>query len=328
MTTLPVRRWHRPLLASAILLFALASACAVGTLVDDRQLLGESVWIKPLKFGFAFGVYSATLAWLLAHLTRARRFGWWLGTVFALAGLVDVVAIAYAASRGTFSHFNVGTDPAARLVQTAFNAAVVPILLVTLVIAVLVLVQRAGDRALSRALRVGLGLAVAGMVVAVWLSNASGVTPRTVTDAHGNQVSMVGGHGIGDPDGNGMPLTHWSSTGGDLRVPHFVGLHGIHVLLLVAVLLGALAARRSWLRDERVRARLVGAAALGYTGLFAVLTWQAQRGQSLIHPDRRTLLALAAVAVGTLVAAGAVVLAARRRPAPGAARPGLTSAAG
>ena len=96
-------------------------------------------------------------------------------------------------------------------------------------------------------------------------------------DAHGNQVSMVGGHGIGDPDGNGMPLTHWSSTGGDLRVPHFVGLHSIHVLLLVAVLLGALAARRSWLRDERVRARLVGAAGLGYTGLFVVLTWQAFR---------------------------------------------------
>ncbi|WP_412542583.1 hypothetical protein R8Z50_08850 [Longispora sp. K20-0274] len=311
-----IRGWHRPLLASAALLFALALACAVGLFVDDRLLLGESVWVKPLKFGFAFGGYAVTLAWLLGRLRGARRFGWWVGAVFAVAGVLDVSAIAYAAARGTFSHFNVDTDPVARAVQTVFNVAIVPIMVAVLVVAVLVLVQRAGDRALTRALRIGLGLAVAGILVAIWLSGANGVTPRTVADANGHPVTMIGAHGVGDPDGSGMPLTHWSATGGDLRVPHFVGLHGVHALLLVTVLLGALASRLAWLRDERVRARLVGVAALGYTGVFAVLTWQARRGQSVVHPDQRTLAAFAGIAGFTLLAAGAVALLARRRPAP------------
>lgn len=308
-------RWHRPLVANAALMFALALVSAIGLLVDDRLLLGESVWLKPLKFGFAMGVYALTLAWLLGKLSKGRRIGWWLGTVFAIAGVLDVGAVAYAAANGTFSHFNQNTDPVARIVQTVFSFGIMPLLLTTLFIAVLLLVQRVGDRALTRALRAGLGLAVASMVVALWLSTSSGATPRTVTDANGNQASMMGSHGIGDPDGNGMPVTHWSTTGGDLRVAHFVGMHAIQVLLLITAVLGVLATRRAWLRDDRVRARIVGAAALGYAGVFAVLSWQAKRGQSVVHPDQATLIALAGVAVLTLVTASAVVIAARQQPA-------------
>jgi hypothetical protein len=319
MSILTTRRralsgWHRPLLVNAALMFTLALVSAVGLLVDDRLLLGESVWLKPLKFGFAMGVYALTLAWLLGKLTRGRRIGWWLGTTFAVAGVLDVGAVAYAAANGTFSHFNKNTDPVARTVQTVFSVGIMPLLLTTLVIAVMLLFQRIGDRALTRALRAGLGLALASMVVALWLSTSSGATPRTVTDANGHPVSMIGAHGIGDPDGNGMPVTHWSTTGGDLRVPHFVGLHAIQVLLLVVGVLRILATRTAWLRDDRVRARIVGSAVLGYTGVFAVLSWQAKRGQSVAHPDQATLVAFAVVAVLTLVTATAVVAGGPRRP--------------
>jgi hypothetical protein len=311
-----MRGWHRPLMANAALMFTLMLASAVGLFVDDRLLMGESVWLKPMKFGLAMGVYGLTLAWLLSKLRKGRRIGWWLGTIFAVAGLLDVGAVTYAAAHGTFSHFNDNTDSVARTVQTVFSFGIMPLLLTTLIIAILVLIQRTGDRALTRALRAGLGLALASMVVALWLSTASGATPRTVTDANGNPVSMTGGHGIGDPDGTGMPLTNWSTTGGDLRVPHLVGLHAIQVLLLVTAILNVLATRRSWLSDERVRARLVGVAALGYTGVFSVLTWQAKRGQSVIHPDQQTLIAFAGVAVFTSVMAAAVIVAVRRSPAP------------
>jgi hypothetical protein len=200
-------------------------------------------------------------------------------------------------------------------VRTAFSIGVAPLLLITMIIAVLVLIQRTGDRAMTRALRAGLGLAIASMVVALWLSNSSAATPRTVTDANCNPVSMNGGHGIGDPDGNGMFITHWSTTGGDLRVPHFVGLHAIQVLLLITAILGALATSHGWLRDEQVRAQLVGIAGLGYAGVFAVLTWQAKRGIPVTHLDRQTLIAFAGIAVFTLVAAAATFIAARRRSA-------------
>ncbi|MFG3710416.1 hypothetical protein [Micromonospora sp. NPDC047730] len=311
----PLRGWHRPLVANVTLMFTLTLVSAVGLFVDDRLLMGESVWVKPMKFGFAMGVYGLTLAWLLSKLSKGRRLGWWLGTVFAVAGLLDVGAVAYAAAHGTFSHFNNNAEPVAETVRTVFSIGVAPLLLTTLIIAVLVLIQRTGDRAMTRALRAGLGLAIASMVVALWLGNASSATPRTVTDANGHPVSMTGGHGIGDPDGNGMFLTNWSTTGGDLRVPHFVGLHAIQVLLLVTAILVVLAASHGWLRDERVRARLVGVASLGYTGVFAIFTWQAKRGMPVTRFDRQTLVAFAGVAVFTLVTTAAVVVAARRRSA-------------
>lgn len=319
ITTAPHRtqtEWHRPLLANAVFMFTVALVSVGGLLFDDRHLVGEPVWLKPLKFGFAMGVHALVVAWLLGKLRRGRRIGWWLGTVFAIAGVLDVGAVAYAAANGTFSHFNENTDPVARTVQAAFSVGIMPLLLTTFFVAILLLVQRVGDRALTRALRAGLALAVASMVVALWLSTSSGQTPRVVADANGHQVSLVGAHGIGDPDGNGMPVTGWSATGGDLRVPHFVGMHAIQGLLLLTVVLGAASARRRWLRDERTRADLVGAAALGGTGVFAVLSWQAHRGQSVLHPDLATLAALAAVAALTLAAVTAVLLRARLRALP------------
>ena len=305
-----LRRWHRPLLVTAALMYCLVLVSAVGLLADDRLILGDPVWLKPLKFGFAIGTYSLTLSWLLTKLTKGSRLAWWAGAVFAVAGTLDVGAVTLAAANGTFSHFNHDTDPVARTVQTTFQFGVLPLLLMTLVISILVLIQRTGDLPTSRALRFGLGLAAASMAVAAWLSASAGATPRTVTDANGHAVSMIGGHGIGDPDGHGMPITGWSTTGGDLRVPHFAGLHAIQFLLLVTAILAVLAKRVNRLRDERVRARLVGIAGLGCTGVFAVLTWQAKRGQSLIHPDRQTLTAFATIALFTVLATIAATAAA------------------
>ncbi|WP_433201690.1 hypothetical protein ACQP00_30975 [Dactylosporangium sp. CS-047395] len=287
--------WHRPLVLHAGLMFGLAVWSFVGLFADDRLLLGEPVWAKPMKFGIAMGIYSLTLAWLLTLLTKGRRVGWWVGTGFAVAGALDVGAVVWAAAHGTFSHFNQESNDVARTVQTVFSFGIMPLIIATLIIAVLLLMQRTGDRALTLALRAGLGLAFASMVVAGWLSASGGGYQRTEVDANGQLVSLVGQHGIGDPDGRGMFLTNWSTSGGDLRVPHFVGLHAIQVLLAAVALLHLLAGRMEWLRPERVRARLVGVVAFGYTGSFVILSWQAARGQSVVHPDAVTLVAFGAV---------------------------------
>ena len=123
---------------------------------------------------------------------------------------------------------------------------------------------------------------------------------------------LVGQHGVGAPDGDGMAITNWSTVGGDLRVPHFIGLHSIQVFVLAVVLLSALAARIGWLRSERVRTELIGVVIPGYTGLFIITTWQALRGQSLVHPDAATWTALAVTAVVTVLLAALAILAPRR----------------
>jgi hypothetical protein len=114
-------------------------------------------------------------------------------------------------------------------------------------------------------------------------------------------VTMFGAHTVGAPDGGpGLPLTGWSTMAGDLRVPHFVGMHALQVLPLFALALAALAPRLARLRDERARLRLVLTAAVSHAGLVAVLLWQALRGQSLMHPDAPTVAGFAAVAVVAL----------------------------
>ncbi|GAB3494569.1 hypothetical protein [Amycolatopsis cihanbeyliensis] len=317
------RGWHRPLLVNTALMLSLVAVSIVGLLVDDRALLGEPVWVKPLKFGLSFAVYAATLAWLLGRLTRARRFGWWVGTVFAVVGVIEVGVVAFAAARGTFSHFNQSEEPANQAVQTIFNLGIPGIFVANLIIAIMVLFQRTGDRALTRAIRTGLAISTVGMFLAFWIVSVNVEDPRQVTDARGETMPMVGGHGVGTPDGGGLPILNWSTEGGDMRVPHFVGLHGIQVMLLLAIGLTALATRYVWLRDERTRARLVGVGAAGYSGLLAVVTWQAMRGQSLIHPDAATLTAFGTVVVLTGLAL-ATVVAAGKRAAARSEEPALT----
>jgi hypothetical protein len=67
----PLRTWHRPLVVCAALMLGLTLVSGVGLVVDGRTLLDEPVWVKPLKFGFAFTLCTGTLAWLLTKLSTA-----------------------------------------------------------------------------------------------------------------------------------------------------------------------------------------------------------------------------------------------------------------
>ncbi|GAB3937232.1 hypothetical protein GCM10029976_049970 [Kribbella albertanoniae] len=284
-----VRTWHRPLMVMVSAMAALVLVAAIGLLVDSREVLNESVWLKPFKFATSFVLYGATLAWLLSRLRKAKRFGWWTGTVFAVTGVVDVGFIAIQAARGTFSHFNSNTDTFNQVGQRVFSSGVIGLFGASLVIAIMLQFQRVGDAPLNRAIRTGVALAAAGMALAFYLVGSNGTETHT-TDAYGRPVTLGGSHSIGaEAGGPGLPLVNWSTEGGDLRVAHFIGLHAIQVLLAVVLLLSVLAVRVVWLRPERVRARLVGVAVIAYTGLMVATASQAFRGQSVIHPDGQTL---------------------------------------
>jgi hypothetical protein len=154
-----------------------------------------------------------------------------------------------------------------------------------ILIGVVALVQRIPDQGHAYGIRLGLGLSLLGMLAAIPM-----VTP------------MQQAHSVGVPDGGaGLPVTGWSTTGGDLRIGHFVGLHALQALPLLAFLL----ARRGY--DERTRARLLLVAGGAYGVLVTLLTWQALRAQPLLKPDGLTLLAWVSLAVATAIAATAVL---------------------
>ncbi|MEU9705893.1 hypothetical protein [Streptomyces sp. NPDC047981] len=276
---------------------SLAVVALGGLIFDDRVLLGAPIWAKPLKFALSFVAYCMTLAWMLTLLPRARRLGWWAGTVVATAGLVEIALITLQAVRGRRSHFNNETPFDAAVFQ-AMGTTVVVLWLAALVIAVLLLRARILDRPTAWAVRLGSLIAVAGAAIGFLM-----VTPTPEQLAAGDDPPIVGAHSVGVPDGGpSMAVTGWSTTGGDLRVAHFFGMHALQVIPLLLLVLVTLAPRFPRLRDPRVRLRLTLVASGTYAAVLALLTWQALRGRPLLHPDGTTLAAAAAIALLGLAA--------------------------
>ncbi|MBO0793244.1 MAG: hypothetical protein J2P36_20160, partial [Ktedonobacteraceae bacterium] len=107
------------------------------------------------------------------------------------------------------------------------------------------------------------------------------------------------------PDGGpGLPFVGWSTEGGDLRIPHFVGLHALQVLPLFWWLF----LRRSRLLRDGHRVALVWTISVGYLGVVGLLTWQALRAQPLIAPDAYTLNAFAILISAVVLAVVVIVL--------------------
>ncbi|MFJ9816608.1 hypothetical protein ACIRU3_15300 [Streptomyces sp. NPDC101151] len=287
------RLWHRPLVVFSLAMVVLAVVSGVGLVVDDRRLVGSPIWFKPFKFSVSFVAYGLSLAWALSLLptSRSRRAGWWAGAVVAVASVVEMVIITGQVVRGKRSHFNYETPFDATL-YNVMAVTVVILWLGTLAIAVLLLRTRLADRASAWAIRSGIVLALAGAAVGFLMTRPAPGQQRGVTD-------VVGAHSVGVPDGGpSMPLTGWSTTGGDLRIPHFFGMHALQLLPLVVMGLTLLAPRVARLRAERVRLRLLLVASATYAAVFALVTWQALRGQPLIHPDGATLTATGLIFVG------------------------------
>ncbi|MEU7027449.1 hypothetical protein AB0A60_12265 [Streptomyces sp. NPDC046275] len=286
----------------------LALVSAGGLLLDDRVLVGAPIWAKPFKFSLSFIAYALTLAWMLSLLpgARARRIGWWAGTVLTVASLIEMVLITMQVVRGTRSHFNAATPFGAAVFQL-MGGTVVILWLAALVIAVLLLRARILDRATAWAVRLSSLIALAGAAVGFVMVRP---TPEQLAQEN---PPVTGAHSVGVPDGGpGIPLLGWSTTGGDLRIAHFFGMHALQLVPLVLLLLAALAPRAARLADDGVRLRLVLVASGSYAAVFALVTWQALRGQPLLSPDALTLAAAGAVAALTL--AGTVW--ALRTPAP------------
>ncbi|MFE5937254.1 hypothetical protein ACFQ69_17925 [Streptomyces sp. NPDC056470] len=287
-----VRELHRPLVWFSASMALLAAIAFGGVLFDDRILVGVPIWTKPFKFAVSFVAYCMTLAWTLTLLPRGRRVGWWAGTAVSVTSLIEMVLITMQAIRGRQSHFNHETSFDSAVFQV-MGATVALLWLAALVIAVLLLRARILDRATAWSVRLASLIALVGAAIGFVMTQP---TPEQL--AVGDDAGIVGAHSVGVPDGGpSMALTGWSTTGGDLRIAHFFGMHALQVIPLVLLLLVTLAPRFARLRDERVRLRLTFVASGTYAALFALVTWQALRGQALLDPDGVTLATAGAIAL-------------------------------
>ena len=88
----------------------------------------------------------------------------------------------------------------------------------------------APDPAFAWSLRLEVIVSFVGMSVAFLMTTETPEQARAA-EAAGIDAPIQGAHSVGVEDGGpGLPLTGWSTTGRDLRVAHFVGLHGLQAL--------------------------------------------------------------------------------------------------
>ena len=290
---------NRPLALTVCLMLATLGATLVGLIVDPRVITGAPAWLKPTKFAISISIYTATFLWLLTFISGHTRIVRLIAWLTAGGLVIEMALIAMQVVRGTTSHFNVST-PFDTAVWSIMGGTIVCVWTANLILGIVLMRQRFADAAFAWALRLGVLISLMGMGVAFLMTSPTSAQ-RAAAKAGG--LPSAGAHTVGVADGGpGLPIIGWSTVGGDLRVPHFVGLHGLQLLPLFGWLLIRYGTR---LRPAS-RTALVWIAGLGYLGIVGLLTWQARRGQSVAHPDARTLIAagllVVAVAGTTLVA--------------------------
>lgn len=242
-----------------VLATVLLALTVLWAFVDPRLLDGEGVWLKPFKFALSFVVFFATLAWVERMLSQPVRDGWGLriiGWILAAAFLSEMAYIMYQAGRAEPSHFNFST-PFNRLMYEVVMAAGA-VALVAGVAAIGWIARKDSAAQIGPAVRRGIWL---GFVLTFVLTMITAFT-----------LSILGGPLIGAEDGgSSLPIFGWSGSAGDLRPAHFLALHTMQVVPLMALVL-----------ERRGGARAVSIGAAGYAALTLGAYALALMGQPLI----------------------------------------------
>src|SRR5947209_4588645 len=285
--------WEESRLLTAVFLLMLVVFVAnlLGMFLDSRTITGAPAWLKPAKFSISVAILTGTLAWMLRYLPGTKRAARIAGAITAICSFIEIVVIDLQAARGTTSHFNVGT-PLDAFLFASMGISILVLWFATVWLCILFFRARFADRPLGWALRLGILISVIGSIVGGLMVRAT-ETQRAQMEQ--GRPSIVGAHTVGGPDGGaGLPVVKWSTQHGDLRIPHFLGLHGLQA---VPLLYFFLIRRRSGSIDQQTRQVIAGAAS--YAVLTVLLGWQALRGESIAAPSAMTLWALALWAAAT-----------------------------
>jgi hypothetical protein len=307
-----VANWPLTILGGTMLITFLATL--IGIFTDHRVITGAPAWLKPAKFAMSVSIYCFTFVWLLGFVENRPRLVRLVSSVTVTSFIVEMIVIIGQAARGTTSHFNL-TTPFNAFLWFTMGVFIILVWTMNLLLGIVLLRQKMPDQAFAWSLRLGVLISAVGMAAAFFM-----VTPtadQAASMAGGYRPHFVGAHSVGTADGGpGLPVLGWSTVGGDLRAAHFVGLHALQVLPF----LGWLLTRRKGilaLLTANDRTALVCTCGLGYLGLVLLLVWQSLRGESVIHPDVKTITAAAALftAVATSMLITTACLLNRNKPA-------------
>jgi hypothetical protein len=198
---------------------------------ETRTYQDALVWIKPFKFALSLAVYFATLASVVQRMSQDSRLLRGTVGVVAAAFWFEMIYIAMQAAQGQGSHYNTGD------LYHGVMYSIMGLGAVSLVIGVAIIglqVMRDTGARMSDHMRWGVGL---GFILSTVLTIVTAAT-----------LSSMSGHFVGTPAAGAavIPLFGWSASVGDLRPSHFVALHAMQAIPLLALWAEGRKAARSW----------------------------------------------------------------------------------
>jgi hypothetical protein len=278
---------HKPLAAASAASLIGAVVATFFYFTDSRELLGVPVWEKPLKFLISSAIYTATFSWLYGYAEKAKRLAWWMGNAIAALLVIELAIIIGMAAAGTTSHFNV-SSPFHIAMWSVMATAISMVWGATFILGASLWNSSLMAKEIRLAVRWALGLGLAGMGIAFTMTPPQ---PQQITPD--NWAGIAGAHTVGAADGGpGLPFFGWSTVAGDLRVSHFLGLHALQVLPIVALLVTALVSTYA------LRVAIVTGTSVGYALLIVFTYVQALLGVSVLSFS--SLIGLFAVVITSL----------------------------
>jgi hypothetical protein len=213
-----LRDSNQPQFFFGIICFVMAGICAVLIKVTKVKIMGVNAWLKPLKFFLSVGIFCWTMGYFMRYLDNQGQVG--IYNVVLVAGMAfELLVIFMQAIRGKQSHFNVTTSLDGALFM-AMGIVIVIVNLWTAYIGYLFFIQEK----------------FAVPVTEIW-GIRLGILLSVVFAFQGGMMGARLRHTIGgNDDEQGLPLVNWSKKHGDLRVAHFLGIHSLQVVPLLALL--------------------------------------------------------------------------------------------
>jgi len=255
---LALLRWfpQRVLAAYGVALLALVPAGVVWAWRDPRNVDGEVIAVKPTRFALSIGVYMLTASAMFSYVRPERRSAFLPSAVvwmMVVGSTVELSCIVLQAARARRSHFNTSTRGDAAIYSAMGAFAVL------FIGAVLPLGWEIARRPAEHADPTMVRATVAGLLETFIVGGGTGAF-----------MSARSGHAIGRERAR-LPVFGWNMTGGDVRAPHFFGIHAMQALPMIAAGANVLCSRRA--------GSLFVAGALAYGLLTAGLLCQALRGK-------------------------------------------------
>ncbi len=202
-----------------------AVGCLALMALTSHQVLGVHAYLKPFKFLVSSAILSWSLAWYVGYLGQRSDIAIAVWIVIVNLCFQDIYILTQAA-RGMLSHFNISTP----LYTGMYSLMAVSSSVLTLAVLYVGLQFWRGsfpELPVHYLWAIRLGFVIFGVFA-----------------FQGFIMGARLSHTVGAADGGaGLPIVNWSRRFGDLRIAHFVGMHALQVLPLLAFY---------WLRSTKV----------------------------------------------------------------------------